>query len=82
MANLEPLRDALELRNLLDLAAVITECAINRTESRGAHAVMEHPKRDDVHWLKHTIAQRSPRGIKLSYMPVKITKFQPEERKY
>ena len=76
------MRDALELRNLIDLAAVITECAINRTESRGAHVVVEHPRRDDVHWLKHTIAQKSIRGIKLSYIPVKILKFQPEERKY
>ncbi len=76
------MRDALELRNLIDLAAIITECAINRTESRGAHVVIEHPKRDDVHWLKHTIAQKSLTGVRLSYLPVKMLSFKPEERKY
>ncbi len=76
------LRDALEIGNLIDLAEVIAECALNRTESRGAHVVMEHPKRDDANWLKHTIAQKSEDGIALSYVPVKILKFQPEERKY
>ncbi len=76
------LRDVLELRNLIDLASIITECAIRRKESRGAHVVLEHPKRDDKRYLKHTIAQRSLRGMKVSYIPVKLGQFEPQERKY
>ncbi|MDE1768461.1 MAG: succinate dehydrogenase/fumarate reductase flavoprotein subunit [Candidatus Micrarchaeota archaeon] len=76
------LKETLEIANLIDLAEVVTECAINRKESRGSHVVIEHPKRDDKNWMKHTIAQKSIRGVKLSYLPVKVLKFQPEERKY
>ncbi len=77
------LRDAFETVNLLELALVTTSCALKRTESRGAHVVREHPKRDDKNWLKHTLASRSQRGtITLSYVPVAMGRFAPEERKY
>ena len=42
----------------------------------------DFPKRDDVHWLKHTLAFQSPKGIEIKFKPVVITKFQPMERKY
>jgi succinate dehydrogenase / fumarate reductase flavoprotein subunit len=32
------------------------EGALNRTESRGAHAREDHPTRDDANWMKHTLA--------------------------
>ncbi len=76
------LRDAFETINLVDLAMVVTHCALNRRESRGAHVVIEHPKRDDRHWLKHTIAYLSQSGVSISYLPVKLGEFEPEERKY
>lgn len=76
------LRDVLEIENLIDLAEVIIEGAINRKESRGAHAMVEYPKRDDENYLKHTIAMRTDSGIKLSYTPVTITKWKPVERVY
>jgi succinate dehydrogenase / fumarate reductase flavoprotein subunit len=77
------LRDALETSNLVELAAVVVEGALKRKESRGAHAMVEYPKRDDKRWLKHTIAvKKGSRGISISYSPVKITRWQPEERKY
>ena len=76
------LRDALETSNLVELAAVVVEGALRRRESRGAHAMVEYPKRDDKRWLKHTIAVKKGRGIGISYSPVKITKWQPQERKY
>ena len=76
------LRDVLEIRNLLDLSEVSVTCALNRKESRGAHTVIEHPRRDDRHWLKHTIAVRSKDGIEISYLPVVITKWRPKPRKY
>ena len=56
--------------------------ALARTESRGSHSRDDHKERDDKNWLKHTIADKTPRGVKLSYEEVKITKFRPEERKY
>lgn len=76
------LRDVLEIRNLLDIAEVITACALNRHESRGAHAVIEYPKRDDTNWLKHTIAYKAKDGIGIAYLPVKILGWKPEPRKY
>lgn len=76
------LRDALEIGNLLELAQVIVECALNRKESRGAHFMEEYPNRDDVNYLKHTIAMREGDDVKLSYIPVRMTKWKPEARVY
>jgi len=71
-----------ELGNMLDLAEVTTFCALARHESRGGHAREDFPKRDDVNWLKHTLAWTVDGEIKLSYKPVTITKYQPKERVY
>jgi succinate dehydrogenase / fumarate reductase flavoprotein subunit len=72
-----------ELGNLLEIAEVVTVCALARTESRGAHARDDFPKRDDVNWLKHTLSWVKPNGeIELRYKPVVITKYQPKERVY
>ncbi len=72
-----------ELGNLLEIAEVVTVCALARTESRGAHARDDYPKRDDANWLKHTLSWVKPNGeIELGYKPVVITKFQPKERVY
>jgi len=72
-----------ELGNLLEIAEVVTVCALARTESRGAHARDDYPKRDDVNWLKHTLSWVKPNGeIELGYKPVVITKYQPKERVY
>jgi succinate dehydrogenase / fumarate reductase flavoprotein subunit len=71
-----------ELGNLLELAEVVTVCAINRTESRGAHARDDFPKRDDANWMKHTLAWVVDGKVKIDYKPVVITKYQPKERVY
>ena len=71
-----------ELGNLLDLAEIVTVCAINRTESRGAHSRDDFPKRDDVNWLKHTLTWVKDGEIKIDYKPVVLTKYQPKERVY
>ncbi len=72
-----------ELGNLLEIAELVTVCALARTESRGAHARDDYPKRDDVNWLKHTLSWIKEDGaIELRYKPVVITKYQPKERVY
>ncbi len=76
------LTDALETGHMLELAEVILVGAYARTESRGAHARTDYPKRDDARWMRHTIAERSPDGPKLSYTPVAVTSYQPTERVY
>ncbi len=76
------LLSALEVDNLLDLAEVIVTGALARTESRGAHSRRDFPKRDDVNWLKHTLAHYTPTGPRIDYIPVAITMWQPVERKY
>ncbi|HEB64908.1 MAG TPA: FAD-dependent oxidoreductase [Chloroflexi bacterium] len=77
------LLSAWELSNLLDLAEVTAASAVARRESRGAHAHEDYPKRDDVNWLKHTLAWlRGKDDVELRYKPVVITKYQPKERVY
>lgn len=73
---------ALEVENLIDLAEVIVAGASARTESRGAHSRRDFPQRDDINWLKHTLAYYTPTGPHLEYIPVRITLWQPVERKY
>ena len=76
------LLEAIELGCMLDNAEIITTCALNRTESRGAHTREDYPNRDDVNWLKHTLISKTDKGFSLDYKKVSITKFQPKERRY
>lgn len=74
--------EALELRSLMIVGEIILTSALHRQESRGAHFREDYPERDDSRFLKHTMAYYSVAGIDLSYRPVCITLFQPQERKY
>ncbi len=74
--------DAVETGHMLELAEVIVVGAYARTESRGAHSRTDYPKRDDAHWMKHTIATRTPNGPALTYAPVAYTRWEPKERVY
>ncbi len=76
------LLNAWEVSNLLDIAEVTTACALNRRESRGAHAHEDYPKRDDENWLKHTLVWNRDGKLEIGYKPVTITRFQPKERVY
>jgi succinate dehydrogenase / fumarate reductase flavoprotein subunit len=76
------LLEAIELGNLLDLSEVLVESALGRQESRGAHWREDFPQRDDINWLKHTLAYKTAKGIEFRFNPVTITRFQPMERKY
>ncbi len=76
------LLSVLELGYMLDIAETILLGGLNREESRGSHARTDFPKRDDEKWLKHTLVKKEKGGFRISYKPVSITKFKPEERKY
>ncbi len=73
---------ALELGYMLDVADTIAFSALERRESRGANSRTDFPERDDENWLKHIVARKGEVGPELSYLPVTITKWTPEERKY
>jgi succinate dehydrogenase / fumarate reductase flavoprotein subunit len=79
--NLDLIR-AIELEEMLDLSEVIVVSAQRREESRGSHVRLDFPNRDDIRFLKHTLAYRTPEGPRIEYSDVKITTYQPEERKY
>ncbi|MFZ5755124.1 MAG: FAD-dependent oxidoreductase [Bacillota bacterium] len=72
----------IEIGNLLKLAKAVTMGAIARKESRGSHAREDYPERDDRNFLKHTLITKTGSQYKLDYLPVTITKYQPEERRY
>src|ERR1700690_79191 len=76
------LLNAWELGNMLDVAEIVTVCALNRTESRGGHSREDFPKRDDTNWLKHTLIRRKNGKLEIDYKPVTITTYQPKERVY
>ncbi|MFW0796073.1 succinate dehydrogenase flavoprotein subunit [Gordonia sp. CPCC 205515] len=80
------LLEAIELGFLLELAEVTVVGALNRKESRGGHAREDYPNRDDVNFMRHTMAYKKGDGllsdIELDYKPVVQTRYEPMERKY
>jgi succinate dehydrogenase / fumarate reductase, flavoprotein subunit len=74
---------AIELGYMLDCAEAIVVAAIERKESRGAQYRTDFPERNDAEWLKHIdINANGDDTPHVSYSPVTITQWQPEERKY
>lgn len=74
--------NVMELDSMLRTAEVVLIGAINRRESRGAHARTDYPKRDDANFLHHTLAYYDPKEPIMKTFPVTITKYKPVERKY
>lgn len=73
---------AMELDNMLEIAHVIALNARIRKESRGGHARKDYPTRNDEQFLHHSLTYMDKDGPRRETLPVTITKWQPEERKY
>jgi succinate dehydrogenase / fumarate reductase, flavoprotein subunit len=73
---------AVELGFMVDCAEATVIGAIERKESRGAQFRTDYPERNDAEWLKHIDISLGADGPEVSYSPVTITHWQPEERKY
>jgi len=74
---------AIELGNMLDLAACMLQAGLARKESRGAHArPYDFPDRDDESYMRHTIVTLADGRPELDWRPVTVTKWEPQERKY
>jgi succinate dehydrogenase flavoprotein subunit len=73
---------AIELGYMLDCAEAIVLGALERRESRGAQYRTDFPERNDEDWLKHIDISRNGGDPELTYSPVTITQWQPQERTY
>jgi len=82
--------ETLEFDNLIAQGVVTMDAALNRTESRGAHAREDHPARDDKNWMKHTLTWLDEKGkVTIDYRPVHaftltndVAYVEPKERVY
>ncbi len=73
---------ALELANMLDVAEAVAIAAVQRRESRGAHACSDFPARNDREFLHHSLISFDAGGPRYDRKDVTLGRWEPEERKY
>ncbi len=77
--------EALELDNLLEVAEATAVVALERRETRGAHAREDYQDRNDDDWLCHSLyfaeGQRVGKRA-VNFEPKTVPTFQPTERSY
>ncbi|MBC7462085.1 MAG: FAD-binding protein, partial [Thermoleophilia bacterium] len=75
---------ALEVGAMLEMGDVLTQCGLERNESRGGHTRLDFPERNDERWLVHSLATRTADDatIQVGTHPVTITDYQPAIRTY
>ncbi len=73
---------ALELGSMVDVAEAVTCAAVERKESRGAHACSDYPTRNDTEYLHHSLVYYTPEGPRFDKKDVTLGVWEPEERKY
>jgi succinate dehydrogenase flavoprotein subunit len=76
--------NVMEIDSLLRVGEIIIAGALNRKESRGAHSRTDYPNRDDVNYLRHTLAyfKDNDGEPQFTWHPVTLTRYVPAERKY
>jgi succinate dehydrogenase / fumarate reductase, flavoprotein subunit len=77
--------EALELDNLFETAYATAVAAIERKESRGAHARNDFTERDDENWLCHSLYFPQTKKIgkrAVNFAPKTMAAFQPKIRTY
>ena len=77
------LLQALELRNMLEVAETVAEGSLERRESRGAHQRLDYAERDDENFLKHSLCFRQADDRpRVEWSEVTIRRSQPGTRDY
>ena len=77
--------EAIELKNLFEVAEATAISSLQRTESRGAHAREDYPDRDDENWLCHSLYDPTSKILgkrKVNFEPNQVEAFPPKIRTY
>ena len=69
--------EAIEAKNMLEVALIVTHSALHREESRGTHYREDFPLMDNQQWLRHTLIQFVDGALSIGDIPVEIDGIVP-----